>query len=281
MFRTVLLPVDFSEDNALMLAFARGLPSLGVRRVVLGHVVEVPVAEGEVMGRQVDDALAGIRGYAAELEDAGLVTEVRVTAGDPVEELTALAAESQVDAIVYGSHAKSVMDQLISGSISECLLREAEMPHLVVRFDLLRNQKDPAALLRRFGDKVVHPTDFSLSAARAFTRAIELPKKVMKQLFLLHVVDPALTGEQLRRAEEGAEFHLKNLQAMCAQQGLTSSVTIRQESAVSAILEELDIRRATGVIAGTHGRNAVQEMLMGSVTMALLHQAGCPVLVVP
>lgn len=281
MLRTVLLPVDFTDDNALILAFARGLPAIGVRRVVLAHVVEVSGVEGPIIAKRVDEALERIRVFAPDLEAAGLGVEVRVGTGDTVEQIGALASESQVDGVVYGSHAKTVMDQLLAGSVSERLLRDAVIPHLAVRFDLLRNQKDPASLLTHFGEKVVLPTDFSLSAARAFSRAIELPKGVIKHMFLLHALDPALTGEKLRRAEEGADFQLKNLQAMCAQQGVQASPTLRQEAPIPAVLREIEDRRATGVIAGTRGRNAVQEMLMGSVSMTLLRQASCPLLIVP
>ncbi len=43
----------------------------------------------------------------------------------------------------------------------------------------------------------------------------------------------------------------------------------------------MDERRATGVIVGNRGRNALQEAMLGSVSMTLLRQASCPVLVVP
>lgn len=279
--RTVLLPVDFSDDNHLILAFARGLPALGVRHVVLGHVVEVSGLEGPLIARRVDEARQRLRTDAASLESAGLSVEVQVVTGDPVEELSALATESRVDAAVYGSHAKSVAGQLFMGSVSDRLMREATVPHLVVRFDLLRNHTDPATLMRHFGEKLVLPTDFSLSAAHAFQEAIELPAGAIKHLTLLHAVDPALAGEKLRKAEEGAEFHLRNLQAMCSQKKIASSVSIRHDAPVHAVLDEIGERRATGVIVGTRGRNAVQEMLMGSVSMTLMRQASCPVLIVP
>jgi nucleotide-binding universal stress UspA family protein len=110
---------------------------------------------------------------------------------------------------------------------------------------------------------------------------IEMPKGSVKHVYLFHAIDPSLTGEKLRRAEEGAEFHLRNLQAMCAQQGISSSVSIARGNPLQAVLAELDERRATGVIAGTRGRNAVQEMLLGSVSMTLMRQASCPVMIVP
>ncbi len=279
--RTVLLPVDFSDDNHLILSFAKGLPSLGVRHVVLGHVVEVSGLEGPLIARKVDEARAQLRTFAEGLEAEGLAVEVQVVTGETVEELGALATETHVDAAVYGSHARSVAGQLFVGSVSDRLMREATIPHLVVRFDLLRNLKDPASLLRHFGEKIIVPTDFSLSAAHAFSLAIELPQGAVKHLTLLHALDPALAGEKLRKAEEGAEFHLRNLQAMCTQKKVASSVSIRQDAPVHAVLEEIGERRATGVIVGTRGRNAVQEVLMGSVSMTLMRQASCPVLIVP
>ncbi|MDO8880678.1 MAG: universal stress protein [Coriobacteriia bacterium] len=277
--RTVLLPVEFTEETGLVAAFARGLPALGVRRVVLAHVVE---SGGDVaVGARVDEARAAMQAMCATLEEAGLGVEVRVSVGDPVDELGAIAAESQVDAAVYGSHAKSIADQLLVGSVSERLVRDADVPQLVARFDLLRNMDDPSALMRTFGQKLVVAIDFSLSASRAFMSVVDLPTGAVKHVFLLHAIDPALEGEKLRRAEEGAEFHLRNLQAMCAQQGLAASVTIRREAPVRAVLAEIDDRRATGVVVGTRGCNAVQEMLLGSLSMTLLRQASCPVMIVP
>jgi len=142
-------------------------------------------------------------------------------------------------------------------------------------------QAEPAALLKRFGEKVLLPTDFSLSASHAFTAAMELPKGTIKSLYLMHVVDPALTGEKLRKAEEGAESHLRDLQAIAAQQGIQASVVVRRGEPQHAILTEIDERRATGVITGTRGRNAVQEALLGSVSRTVFRQASCPVMIVP
>lgn len=281
MFRTVLLPVDFSDDNELILAFARGLPALGVRRVVLGHAVDVSGLEGPIIARKVDDARERIREFAGGLEAAGLGVEVRVAAGDPVDELGALATEAQVDAVVYGSHAKSLVGQLVAGSVSERLLRDATVPHLVARYDLLRRNGDPSTWLQHFGEKLVLATDFSLAASRAFNAVLALPKGAVKHLFLLHAIDPALTGDKLRRAEEGAEFQLRNIQAAATQNGVASSISLRVGSPIQTVLAEIDERRATGIVAGTRGRNAVQEMLLGSVSMTLLRQASCPVLVVP
>lgn len=281
MLNTVLVPTDFTSDAGQVLAFAHGLPALGVRRVVLANVVEASGMEGPVIAAKVDAVRDRLRDVAGALEASGMRVEVRVPTGDVFDELVALAAETGVDAIVAGSHAKSLVDQLVAGSVSERLLRDASVPSMLVRFELLRNQADPAELVRRFGDKVLLPTDFSLAAQHAFTMVLELPKGAVKTLYLLHAIDPALSGEKLRRAEEGAEFQLRNMQAMARQEGITAAIAIRRGDPARAVLSEIDERRVTGVVTGTRGRNAVAEMLLGSVSMTVLKQASCPVMIVP
>ncbi|HZL06009.1 MAG TPA: universal stress protein [Coriobacteriia bacterium] len=281
MLRTVLLPTDFAEDADLMLVFAKGLSALGTKVVVLSHVVEASGMEGPVIASRVDEVRDQLQAKAEVLRSAGLSVEVRVPTGDPFESIVALATEAGVDAVVAGSHAKRLMTQLVAGSVSERLLRDAPVPMLLTRFDLLRNQQDPSKLLERFGEKILVPTDFSLSASRAFTEAMSLPRQSVGTLYLLHVIDGDLTGDKLRRNEEGAEFHLRNLQAMAAQEGIPTSVVIRRGDVQRVVLEELDERRATGVITGTRGRNAIQEAVLGSVSQTLLRQASCPVMIVP
>ncbi len=281
MLRTVLLPTDFSDDADLMLEFAKGLSGLGTKVVVLAHVVEASGMEGPVIASRVDEVCDALQVKAEILRSAGLNVEVRVPTGDPFEGIVALATEVGVDAVVAGSHAKRLVTQLVAGSVSERLLRDAPVPMLLTRFDLLRNQQDPSKLLTRFGEKVLVPTDFSLSASRAFTAALQLPRQSVGTLYLLHVIDESLTGDKLRRQEEGAEFQMRNLQAMAAQEGLSASVVITRGDVQRMILEELDERRATGVITGTRGRNAIQEAILGSVSQTLLRQASCPVMIVP
>ena len=281
MLRSVLLPADMTDSTELLLKFACGLPSLGVRRVVLAHSVEATGMEGPVIVAAVDRARERLREAADVLEGSGLDTEVRVVTGSPSSALTSLASEVSVDAVVAGSSGKTVLDRFLGGSVSEDLLVLAERPTMFVRFGLLRNAAHPDALLTSFGRTLLLPTDFSSSSMRALTTALELPKGFVGTLFMVHVVDPTLADDALRKAEVGAEFQLKNMAAMAAERGVTARSVIRRGDPRREILRELDERRASGVITGTRGRSMLSEAVMGSVSLTLLRQASCPVLVVP
>lgn len=280
MFRTVLVPTDFGNGADLMMAFAGGLPALGVKRVVLTHVVEPTGMEGPVISSAVDEVRSKLREFARPLEDAGLYVEARIPTGMPQEEVLALAHEMQVDAIVCGSQGRGVVDQLFLGSVSDRILRDSAVPRLAARFDLLRNSADPAKDARCFGHNLLVSTDFSATSMRAFLAALELPPAAIGTMYILHAIDPALTGEKRRRAEEGAEFQLKNLCEMAKERGISCKPVIGVAEPVHAVLAEIDERRISGVVVGTRGRSPLQEALLGSVSMTLLRQASCPVMVV-
>lgn len=280
MLRTVLLPTDLGAEAHTILDFALGLPALGVKRVELAHVVDTTGLEGPVIHSAVDEARGRLREFAAPLERAGLFVETRVPTGDPQVELLALAHETHVDAVVCASHGRGVVDQLFLSSVSDRILRDSEVPRLVTRFDLLRNAEDPARLCSRFATKLIVATDFSGASQRAFEVALELSPKAVGTMYLLHAVDPGLDPAKRAAAEKGAEFQLKNWCSIAKECGFTAAAVVAVSEPVHAVLIEADERRATGIVVGTRGRSPLQEALLGSVSMALLRQASCPVMVV-
>jgi universal stress protein E len=279
--RSVLVPADFTPEFDLIARFATGLSALGVKRVVLGHVVDASGMEGPVIAAEVDRAQESVREASAPLVDAGLDVEVRIAAGgDPSEGILGLAADANVDAIVCGSHGKGTMERLIAGSVSEEVISSAEVPSLMVRFSLLRTVDNPAELVRTFGRTLVLTTDFSAASTRALMAVLDLPSGSVGMLYLVHALDPALEGEQLEKAETGAEFQLRNMADMAAQRGIAARPVVRQGDPGRVALREIDERRATGVVAGTRGRGPLTEALLGSVSLTLVRQASCPVLIV-
>ena len=281
MLRSVMVPVEFSEECSLILKFARGLPALGVTRAILGHVVEESGKEGPVISRSVDRARERIREMVGPLTEAGLQVEVRVGTGDPARELLALASEAHVDGVIAGTHGRSLISKLISGSVSEQIAMEAEAPTMLVRYNLLRNRDEPADLARGFGKQLILASDFSASSTRALMAVLELPRGSVGMLYLLHAVDPGLSGDKLRRSREGAEFQLETMRKMAEDAGVPARSVVREDEPKRAVLREANERRVTGIVVGSRGQNPLQEAFLGSTSMTLTRQASCPVMIVP
>lgn len=67
------------------------------------------------------------------IHESGLgEAEALVTIGDPVEEITRAAREHEADLVVVGSHHKNLLERFFQGSVSEKLIRGANLPVLVV-----------------------------------------------------------------------------------------------------------------------------------------------------
>jgi nucleotide-binding universal stress UspA family protein len=255
--------------------FVAGLPALGVRRVVCCHVVDVTGLESRVIASKVDTARSALQRAAAPLRDAGLEVDLRVPTGDPHRELLMIAAEENVDAIVAGSSGKSATDRLFVGSVSERLARDAGVPSLTLRFDMLRGAEDPADLAKRFARMLLVPTDFSGTAARALNVALSFPKHAVGAMRLFNVLHG---GDS---AEGEAVAQLKKLAEIAKERGVHATPVIGHGAPEKAILAEIDASGITGVVIGTRGRSTLQEALLGSVSMTLIRQATVPVLVVP
>lgn len=280
MIRTVLIPADFTPDSGLLLRFASGLRTLGVSRAVVVHVVDASGLEGPVIAAKVDAARAELAALVAPLREAGLDVEVRIPTGEPERELLALAAEACVDAIVIGTRGQSVRDAFFAGgSVSERVALGADVPVMLVRYPLLRNVADPAKLAAGFAHKLLVPTDFSATAQRAFDAAVHLPAAAISMLRIMFVL-PDETGERAQRTEAGAEFQLRNLAGVAKESGIAAQAVIGRGAPEKAILAEIDESRITGVVVGTRGRTLFAKAVLGSVSMTLVRQASCPVMIV-
>jgi nucleotide-binding universal stress UspA family protein len=274
MLSTVLLPTDLSASQDLVMRFAAGLPELGVRRVVCCHVVDATGLEGPVIATKVDEARAHLERSTKVLLAAGLEVESRVSTGDPEGELLGCAAEREFDGVVCGSSGKTAADRLFIGSVSERLVRDSGLPSLTVRYDLLHTVDDPAVLARRFARMLLVPTDFSATAARAFNLALSLPRKAIGTVRVLNVLpDGDGDGE--------SDTQLRKLVEIAKGRGVQALPVIGHGAPEKAILREVQASGITGIVVGSRGRSVLQETLMGSVSMTLMRQASCPVLIVP
>jgi nucleotide-binding universal stress UspA family protein len=229
-----------------------------------------------VIAAKMDAARKALKRAAEPIQAAGMELWLRVTAGEPERELTLVAAEERIDAIVAGSSGKHPLDRLFVGSVVERLARDGGIPSLSLRYDMLRAAEDPADLARHFGRMLLIPTDFSATAERAAEMAISLPRQAIGSIRVLTVIP---TGSDV--AEEAVESRLKQIVDVAKGLGIHATPVIGHGAPERAILAEIEASGITGIIVGSRGRSALQQALMGSVSMTLIRQATVPVLIVP
>ncbi len=270
--RKMLVPLSLGKRDEKMLAFACGLATQGVSELLVAHVVDSSGQEAPVIIREVERAREKLLSMVEAYRDCGMEVEVRVVMGSVFEEISALAHQTNVDVVCVGTEGKSLVDYLFSGSVSEDLALRGDMRTMTVRFDLLETPEHARQVACDFGKRLVVPTDLSASAMRAFLSAFERPREALGEVHLIHVkgdvtdVEPQLTG----------------LAAMAsAEHGVDVVTEVLEGDPAEAVLAYVGRVGATGLITGRRGRGMITKGFMGSVSMRLIQEAPCPVVVQP
>lgn len=135
--RTILHPTDFSERSRTAFDLACALArDYGAELVVL-HVAEltslIPM-NGMLVPTPVGDA----EQFRPKLEqvrpaDPRVRVRHRLAEGEPGEEILAAAAAEKADLVVMGTHGRSGLAHLLTGSVAEAVLRKARCPVLTVK----------------------------------------------------------------------------------------------------------------------------------------------------
>jgi nucleotide-binding universal stress UspA family protein len=270
----MLLPVAVEPRDDRVLAYACGLVAQGVRELLVAHVVDSTGQEAPVIMAEVERARERLRQMVEPYRDCGMNIETRVVTGNVFREIMALANQVHVDVILCGTEGKSFVDYLFSGSVSEDLALKGDERTMTVRYELLESADDPGSVGREFARRLVVPTDFSSSSLRALLSAFQRPSDALGTLHLMHVLaDDESTAD--------AEAHMRAMTALAEEHDADYVVDFREGNPVDAVLQYVCDVEATGVITGRQGRTRIERGLLGSVSMRLLQDAPCPVVIQP
>ncbi len=150
LFKKVLYSTDFSPLAEVALDYVKKLREAGEEEVVVVHVVddlsvELPeetdlIKEKEVYKilPEVDqeyliDLIGRLNSIKELLEKEGLKVKTYLKYGNIPKQIVSIAEEEKVNIIVMGAHGKGLLTELLLGSVSTDVIREAKCPVLIVK----------------------------------------------------------------------------------------------------------------------------------------------------
>ncbi len=279
MFRRALVSMDLSPATEALVASLPGLKDYGVEEIVLVHVakpVSYPVSQSIAQVEALRQRLGRLK---ESLERAGFAVEVDVPIGAPAVEVAREAEERNADVVVLGSRSHSRAREAFIGSVAWEVVRRSKVPVLLQRIEASRPDPEGALELRISGlpDRVVHPTDFSPVAERAFTWVEGLARRNVAEFILLHV---HAVGDETARTEARAQLEglAERLRAAGAAQ---VKLELRGGSPSEEILSLGGRNPDHLVVMGTHGKGFFPGIVLGSESRQVVRRAAAPVLLVP
>ncbi|WP_372658082.1 universal stress protein [Hydrogenophaga sp.] len=140
--------------------------------------------------------------------------------------------------------------------------------------------------------KILFPTDGSELAHTAALTAVQLAKSQGGQIVGLYVIDPfpyigigdaSVAGLQtyLSQAKAAAGQALEALAKICKTEGVPfAGDTIERNVVYEGVIETAEAEGCDLIVMGSHGRQGVKALILGSVAQKVLTHAKVPVLIV-
>jgi nucleotide-binding universal stress UspA family protein len=138
MYRHILVPLENSRYDAVILEHVRRLARWSGASLVLIHVADgfaarnihnLNLRESEEMRKD----RVYLEGIAADLANDGLTVEAVLAGGDPAREIAAAAVRERCDLIAMTTHGHKLIGDIIHGSVANSVRHISTVPVLLVR----------------------------------------------------------------------------------------------------------------------------------------------------
>jgi nucleotide-binding universal stress UspA family protein len=140
--------------------------------------------------------------------------------------------------------------------------------------------------------KIMVCVDLSESSEIIVDKIEELAKSLSAQVWLLHnaepgpdhvefTVDPQAARESLAKKFHAQHRQIQDYAGRLRNAGIEATALLVHDATVRAILQEASDVGADMIVVGSHGKGAMYQLLLGSVSKGVLHKSSLPVLVIP
>ncbi|WP_405018056.1 universal stress protein [Kitasatospora sp. NBC_00070] len=274
----VLVGIDPGPEAESVVRFAAREAALRGAPLHLHHALGRHTSTPDAAGDLFTVAETVLKPYMALVRNEFPQVKAR-TVADPGAPAAGLVDRSPECAlIVLGRRGSGGFARLVVGSVSMQVATHANCPVTVVQGEppapwrvvvgVDRPEEDQAALEFAAEEALLRDVPLHLVHAESHPQALPLgmaPPGQSDQAGLLHAAQQILDQEAHRWQE--------------LRPGLRTSTEALRTNAAAALVEAS--HDAGLLVVGTHQRNPLTRVLLGSVSAHLLHHAHCPVTVVP
>ncbi|WP_289044485.1 universal stress protein [uncultured Olleya sp.] len=272
--KKIIVPVDFSDHSNFALESAAILAKKYNAEILALHMLEISetiLTQGE---SEIESETLFLLKLAEkrfnEFLEQDFLKDVTVT---PIvkhfkvfSEVNEVAKEHSADLIVMGSHGSSGLKEIFVGSNTEKVVRNAEVPVLVIK-------NKPTALSF---DNVVFASDFTESSINPYLKASQLFDTLGSNMHLVYINTP---GENFNSTSEMEQIVVNFLQKADGNLDKLSEVDfISDYSVEKGVLSYANVTGADAIAIATHGRTGFSHFLSGSISEDIANHAALPVI---
>lgn len=271
--KRILVPTDFSEHAEHALKVAAQIAKKNNSEIIILHMLELPHQSNDAIfgGVSIPETMLFMQKANETLDkvsnspflDGISVTEM-VKMNKPIHGITQVSKEQDIDLIVMGSHGSSGMEELLIGSNTEKVVRNSEIPVLVIKKDISNFNIS----------NIVFASDFTEETKKPFEKLLNFTKFFDAKIHLVSICTPNsfkpthVTEKALQSFVEG--FNLSNY----------STHIYNDTNIEKGIINFSNSINADIIGMCTHGRTGFAHFFNGSISEGLVNHSVKPVLTV-
>ena len=269
--KTILVPTDFSKhaENALRVAAQIAKKNNG--EIILLHMLELSTSGNDALNtsHEIPELMFFKNAAVAkleELENSDFLNDIKISSivqfNMAFEGIIDNGKKHQADLVVMGSHGASGFHEMFVGSNAEKVVRNSEIPVLVIKKEEDNFKIDTLTFASNFSDEIKKP----------FEKVVDFANYFGAHINLLHVITPN-NFSTTRAAEEKVrnfieEFHFSNY----------STHIYNDINVEKGILHFAKDSNSDVIAVSTHGRKGISHFLNGSISEDLVNHAKRPVI---
>jgi nucleotide-binding universal stress UspA family protein len=274
--KTILVPFDFSDQAENAFEFAQGLAIKTNAHLKLLHVLETPTLTNlGTMGTMepaygidqiyvielIEKRKKQLAAIEAKLAHADFEFSTKLIFGNPYAGISKEVAEFDANLIVMGSKGSSGLEELLIGSNTEKVVRNATCPVITIK-----DKRDVNDI-----KTIVFASDFSKESATVISKLKKLSQALHAQLSLVKINTPSMF--------ENSRDSYRSMQEFIKEHKLedTKIEIYKSSSEEEGIIEYAEDSNADMIAMATHGRTGFLHLLSGSIAEDIVNHARRPV----
>lgn len=269
--KRILVPTDFSEHAEDALKVAAQIAKKNDSEIIILHMLELPHQTNDAIlgGASIPETMLFMKKANEMLDqvsskpylDGISVTEI-VKMDKPIHGITQVSTDYEVDLIIMGSHGSSGIEELLIGSNTEKVVRNSEIPVLVIKKEIPNFN----------AANIVFASDFSEETKKPFEKLINFTRFFDSKIHLVTICTP-----NSFKPTHVAEKAMNNFISSFNLTNYTTQI-YNDTNIEKGILNFSNSINADTIGMCTHGRTGFAHFFNGSISEGLVNHSIKPVI---
>ncbi|MEZ4854014.1 universal stress protein [Flavobacterium sp.] len=269
--KKILVPTDFSKHAEYALQVASQIAKKNNGEIFLLHMLELPTAGNDAIStaHEIPELMLFKNAAISKLDDLankpylqGVKISKIIQFELAFDGIIKNGKEHDVDLIVMGSHGASGFQEMFIGSNTEKVVRNSEVPVLVIK-----NEHENFSV-----DKFVFASDFADEIKEPFEKVIKFATKFDAHVHLVNINTPN-NFKSTKVAQQIMDNFIANFDFKNYSTHIYNDINV--EKGILHFSKSID---ADLIGMSTHGRKGIAHFFNGSISEDLVNHAKRPVI---